>query len=330
MKKYFILLFALISSLYSFAYKPKDFDKLIDKLDVWDFVRESQGNHPAYFWVALMKNDPKLNQFSKDREKGKETALNALQAISEGQLASAEYIYSLHKVPEAKTYCDSLSAWIGLSDLKDFNISIFYDDDPNAFCTPQGQIFVTDSLIFLQDFDMDRVLGICAHETAHFILEHSLIRAYETEKRLKKNKITGAIVAGINAAAQGYAQAQGAYTPEQAAKGWNSVNETTISLFNAAYKDAYGKFQYAYSRDQEIQADIVAVRFLQWNGYSGREYIDALMLLGTDGDKYYDSKSDHPKMDFRIALLDYLLTDYVPKEQRISKKSNINNDDIYN
>lgn len=203
--------------------------------------------------------------------------------------------------------------------MKDYRISVFYDNDPNAFCTPQGEIFIADSLVFLQDFNANRMLGIIAHETAHYMLAHSLIRAYETEKRLKKNKIAGAIVAGANAMATGYAQAQGAYTQETAANAWELVNKTTLNLFNAAYRDAYGKFRYKYSREQEIQADLVAVRFLQWNGFSGHENIDALRQLGTEADNYYDSQSDHPKMEFRIALLEYLLSDYVPKEQRGKK-----------
>lgn len=164
------------------------------------------------------------------------------------------------------------------------------------------------------------MLGIIAHETAHYILAHSLIGAYETEKRLKKNKIAGAIIAGVNAAATGYAQSQGAYTQETTVDAWRQVNETTLNLFNAAYKDAYGKFRYKYSREQEIQSDIVAIRFLQWNGISGREYIEALKNLGTEADKYYDSNSDHPKMEFRIALLEYLLSDYIPKKQRGKSK----------
>lgn len=328
MKRFFSIIMVLTITISAMAYKPKDFDKYIDKLDVWEYVKDTPREHPAYFWAAIVKNDPKGQQFAKDREKGKEAALNALRAIADGQLASAEYIMSLESIYEAKAYCDSLTSWIGLEDLKDYKISVYYDNDPNAFCTPQGKIFIADTLVYLQNFNSNRMLGITAHETAHYMLAHSLIGAYETEKRLKKNKIAGAIIAGVNAAATGYAQAQGAYTEKTAAKAWEQVNETTLGLFNAAYKDAYGKFRYKYSREQEIQSDLVAIRFLQWNGLSGQEYIAALRELGTEADKYYDSKSEHPKMEFRIALLEYLLSDYVPKSQR-GYKGNKGCDTIY-
>lgn len=99
---FFFFLFAIALS--SFAYKPKDFDKYIDKLDVWQYVKDTPREHPAYFWSAIVNNDQKSLQFAKDREKGKETALNALRAIAEGQLAASEYIMSLEPVYEANYF----------------------------------------------------------------------------------------------------------------------------------------------------------------------------------------------------------------------------------
>lgn len=66
------------------------------------------------------------------------------------------------------------------------------------------------------------------------------------------------------------------------------------------------KYRYKYSREQEVEADIIAYRFLEYMGLGGENYINALRAIGYENDAYYDDTSSHPTTEFRVKLLEYL------------------------
>ena len=93
---------------------------------------------------------------------------------------------------------------------------------------------------------------------------------------------------------------------EQADSMWDSVisgNDALIDAFSLRTILS----NYKYSREQEIEADILAYRFLEFMGVSPEDYIKALENLVENNYellKYTDDKfSDHPFIMHRINIL---------------------------
>lgn len=313
MKKIIVIIVILFPiCLYS---QNSKFDKLIKKYDVIDYVKGVEKGKPELFWSAIWNNNKQLLDFIKACQKEKRSAMKAVAVVRDGILYSQRY-YDQLQVLDAPLLTDTLKKCLYNNstnlDIKRFDV--IGENYANAFATPDGQIFITDSLIYLFDFSHEMLLGICAHEMAHRSLTHSYLEAYETQKKLQRNNIVAGVVSGLNAGANAYAQANGVASNDS----WDDVNKTTIDLFESAHNDAYNRFRYKYSREQEIEADIIAYRFLEWCGIGGEYYIRALKLLGTDGDKYYNEKSNHPTTKMRIQLLEYLSAER--DDKIISKK----------
>ena len=303
MKKLFIIVLLTLPVI-GFSQNRK-FDKLLDKYDCLPYVQNLQ-NHSAYdFWYAVVTNSPRLKKTVEASEKGKETFVKARQKVSTAMMR-AKYLGDNRSYITDMPFLDTLSMHL-LADLEvkklrsEFNIRFYYDDCPNAMADPDANIFVTSGLMDTKGLDYNSLLGIMAHECAHTLLFHVMQEAYETEEKYRKNQIAGAITAGANAMAAGYAQAQGVQVD------WDDVNNTTYQLADAAYEDAYGRFRFKYSREQELEADIIACRILDWIGVGAEHYIHALEIMKDDevisnGDK----DGDHPTMAYRVKLLEYM------------------------
>ena len=65
-----------------------------------------------------------------------------------------------------------------------------------------------------------------------------------------------------------------------------------------------------YSREQEIECDIIAYRFLEFMGIDPMNYVSALKKLGTEHDYLYSKKWDHPTVTERINVLEALDNKY--------------------
>lgn len=189
--------------------------------------------------------------------------------------------------------------------ISDFRI--YPANDVNAFATPYGQIYLTDSLIIRFHFNENLILSVCAHEATHYESQHSLIAKWQQLEKERKNEIWGGIVAGL------YAGAMVASGVTMAAYGaninnsyWENTTRATLGIIDAFDSNAY-YFKFKYSREQEIEADISAYRFCEATGLGGYSYILALELLG-DNDFYLkvDKDDDHPATTYRILLLKYL------------------------
>lgn len=269
-----------------------NFEKYIKKFDIIEYIRDIDNYNPALFWDAVAKNNEQLTELKNKIQKGNKIANSAMHEVCMGAQSYTSYDDIFVMVPEMQYIADSLAANLGLS----IKICIISDEEQNAFVTPNGCIFVTNSLVTKATYP--QLLGICAHEVAHYILQHQILNVYAQKKKLRNNKITAAIASASIAAANIYASANGV-----------AVNDDTGNfaegMFQAAELNAQ-QFYYKYSREQEIEADIIAYRFLEWLGLEGNIYIKAIRAMGFDNDKYYDSEWDHPAMQYRANLLEYL------------------------
>lgn len=285
--------------------QTRKFDKLIEEFDVKEYLTDTVERNPANFWNAVWENNKALNKFIKAINKKKTTAINANRAVNEAMLIAEDYYYPQELGGDWKIVADTVLSRLGIKEVNpEMQLSIIYSDDFNAFVNPNAHIYMADTLFLTDSLCLNNIIGIAAHEVAHSLLFHAKLEAYAVEQKKQKNKIVAASVAALNAAANAYAQANGAVTEES----WESVHELTYELFEAAEDDANNRYKFKYSREQEIEADIIAFRFLEYMGIDVDYYINALRFIGKDRKETLkaDKKSTHPTMRFRIELLEYL------------------------
>lgn len=277
----------------------KKFDKLIKKYDVSLYVKNITERNPALFWEAVVSNNEGFWDYSKAIKKKKRTALDATDVVVKSLGMTQLYRSTLPVVDSLQFIADTLINNLGICALyENAQMRIVYDDEKNAATYPDGFIYVYTPVIF--DLTSEQTLGVCAHEAAHLLLYHVFLNAYAEQKKLKRNNTIASIVASANAFTQAFEHARGTENSTQ-----KENSDIVERLFDAAEKDAK-KYRYKYSREEEIEADIIAYRFLEFMGIDGRNYINALKELGYDDYEYSDDEDTHPTVKFRVDLLEYL------------------------
>lgn len=296
-----LLMILLVVPLVSFS-QNREFDKLIREYDVFEHVKHIETGKPALFWDAVWRNNERLMKLYEACDKKKSSAVEAQRQINEASLRSAVYYDNLVLVDSLQYIADALLEKLGIKSVYPA-VAMYIEDDEtyNARTIPDGRIFINVPFVMSSTSSYEIAMGICAHEIAHLLLQHSLEHAYSIEKKRKKNKIVAGVVSAVDVAANAYAQANGAVGEES----WEDVEGRIEDLFLEAETNT-NRFRYKYSREQEIEADIIAYRFLEYMGIGGINYIEGLKIVGYDSDKYYNDESDHPTMRFRVGLLEYL------------------------
>ena len=280
----------------------KKFDKLINEFDVIEYVQHLEKNRPDLFWDAVWRNNENLSKLHEALSKKKKLAQNAQKDLYSAALFSADYYNNLQLDADLQYIADTLINDVGVKDVfPDAKLYVIYDNYPNAFSCPEGRLYLNSGLILHEGISIEGLLGICAHETAHFLLQHSLSMAYAYRKKKRNNQIIAGVTSTVGVAASAYAIANGAAGQETL----DNLGEMIESNIIWAENDAL-KYRYKYSREQEIEADIIAYRFLEYMGLDGDNYINALKAIGYENDAYYNETSDHPTTEFRVGLLEYL------------------------
>lgn len=209
----------------------------------------------------------------------------------------------------------------GNSQKKIRNIYVYDSDEKNAFACPDGTICVASSIVY--EYSFQELFGILSHEMAHFVMEHSLQKKYEDRRKEKKHKFWAAVAVAANSMASAYVQANGGVKQEDSDAYWENVQKNNDLLMNVFdYRAELSKFK--YSREKEIEADIMAYRFMEFSGMDPQEYINALCkLVGFSNDRndpdynkkrneflyrYYDEdkESTHPSLAYRCCLLEHI------------------------
>ena len=172
----------------------------------------------------------------------------------------------------------------------DYTFSVIDEDEVNAFALPGGYIFIFRGLMERIDND-DELASVIAHEMAHVVARHSI-------KRLQ-----GGIGYNILQLLMVAARAGG----REASR----INE------------AFGQLVMSYSRDDEILADKLAIKYLKKAGFDPEAMIDFLKKLQEvhrEGPiRPYHSYRSHPHIADRIRMVKQELsgeveyTDYMNK-----------------
>ncbi|PIW28739.1 MAG: peptidase M48 [Rhodospirillales bacterium CG15_BIG_FIL_POST_REV_8_21_14_020_66_15] len=189
--------------------------------------------------------------------------------------------------PTIQTYVD----WVGeklakVSDLPGlkFKFTVLNDPEINAFALPGGYVYITRGLIALAENEAE-MAGVLAHEIGHVTARHT---------------------------AQRYSAAMATNLGLLGASVLGSVFGVPADLNRVAGQIGQLYLQ-AYSRDQELEADMLAVRYLTRAGYDSRtlETFFRKMRQHTsitqrvrgrpDEDPAGNIMSTHPRTSDRIA-----------------------------
>jgi predicted Zn-dependent protease len=77
-----------------------------------------------------------------------------------------------------------------------FKFYLVHENQPNAFATPGGNVYVVDSLLYFVKND-DELVGTLCHEVSHTI-HHDTLTLMEKEEKILRREIGAAILLGAN------------------------------------------------------------------------------------------------------------------------------------
>ncbi|MCC6758559.1 MAG: M48 family metalloprotease [Candidatus Omnitrophica bacterium] len=203
---------------------------------------------------------------------GTDKEINLGNAIALQIEKQVKFVTDLDSNARVHKIFDRLAA---VSDRQDiiFTVNIIDDDTVNAFSIPGGYVYIHKGLLDKLKED-DQIAGVLAHEIAHITAKHGL-------KRMQNSY--GALLLQIASFGSG--------EPELA----QGVNAIITSLY------------FAYSREDEYEADELAVKYTQKAGFDPHKMIDVLEVLKAEDEKAPLRQANyfrtHPYPNERIAVV---------------------------
>lgn len=312
------IIFIVLISISAYSQNEKKYEKLIRKYDVRMKLKGMDKSSVSNFWNRISITNYDKNEFEQKIES--KSAKECLRELARGVELNKEHSKKFKKCyfsDEMEEFLKDSLCGRNLSD-KIFCVQPICGEELNAFCTPDGYIYITDALVDLLQNDME-VLGVLAHEMAHYQLQHAIIEMYKTNNKLRTNQTIAAVTSVVVAGAEFYNQMNNSLSDHERSRRWREVDEFAEESQQSAYESALW-YHYKYSKDQEIEADIIAYRFLDWIGVGGVYYINALERLRDSMHKYLRGYTDdtHYSVDFRIGLLNHLK---LMDNERVSSKN---------
>lgn len=305
MKKYLLLILCFAVSLSTMsANTEKQYKQYIEKYDVANEAKSVSNNSPTDFWRAMLDNNELFFKFARDLKKKRGAEKEALRKTDNLPRFYPQYDRSV--VESMQGFCDTLLINMGIRDLPiKCSLHVVYSDEPNAFCalTEEGfAMCLTSGLFSLRGINYHMLMGYVAHEFVHGALKHQMRSFYADAKERRRNKLIGGIAIGLTAAAAGletYNAAAYGIPPS------GTDYEAVINNIETEVKVSTLRYSFKYSREQEIEAALIAFRFLENLGY-GEDFINSLRILGTDYDALYSDYSDHPTISYRIRFIKFV------------------------
>lgn len=177
----------------------------------------------------------------------------------------------------------------------EYRFKIVNSMDVNAFATMGGQIWVNRGLIEKSDSE-EEIAGVLAHEIGHVAGRHI---SHQISRQL--------LIMGIVGLASVLIKDEDLKSIVQISGG--------AYLFFSTLK---------FSRDNEREADYIAIQMLYDSGYdpSGmRKFFQKLLEMKKDGIEL-PFLSTHPTTEERIMNIDYYISKLPPKKFKVSNKNN--------
>ncbi|WP_083531078.1 M48 family metalloprotease [Pararhizobium antarcticum] len=159
-----------------------------------------------------------------------------------------------------------------------YRITILNSPAINAFALPGGYLYVTRGLLALA-LDASEVAAVLSHEMAHVTANHGIERQQREEAEVIASRVVSEVLSSDLAGKQALAR---------------------------------GKLRLAaFSRNQELQADVIGVRMLGeagYDAYAAARFLDSMAAysrysaVDPDSDQSLDFLSSHPNAPQRVDL----------------------------
>jgi predicted Zn-dependent protease len=151
----------------------------------------------------------------------------------------------------------------------------------NAFALPGGQVFITAALLSQLETE-GQLAGVLGHEVGHVVARHSA-------QRMAKQQLTQGVTGAVLVAAGGGGEAQ--------------LAQMIGQMVNMKY-----------GREDELQSDILGVRFMSQAGYDPRAMIGVQEILAREagGQAPPEILSTHPSAPNRIQTIEAAIAEVYP------------------
>jgi beta-barrel assembly-enhancing protease len=181
------------------------------------------------------------------------------------------------------------------------NLILYNESIPNAYSLPNGSIILTTGLLSVIDSE-EELMGVLAHEIAHFIGDHHVNNILAVQKRAQRAEFW----AGMATVAAGVAEAYVASNNDYYVPG--NLTYSMAVLSSQVAQSVLERFGINYSQDQEFQADEAAFNVMQFLDLQPEAYVTALAKIGN---YYYRTglyealtgSHTHPSMRSRLSKL---------------------------
>lgn len=155
-----------------------------------------------------------------------------------------------------------------------WEVTVFIDDEPNAFALPGGKIGVNTGMLKVAT-NQDELAAVIGHEIGHVIARHSNERT--------STQVATAV--GVNALAAGVG---------------NSNGQIAAALGAGAYLG----IQLPFSRTQESEADVLGINYMAKAGFNPEASVKLWEKMGAQGGKRPpEFLLTHPSSETRIENL---------------------------
>lgn len=277
--------------------KQKKAAKTANEFDVLKYLPETTTYNAYDFWEAIVSNNETFKANMAKFDKPGSLAKKALAKVGENasltSLMNANYNVDLSG--ELNNTIRDLM--FGKKELyPEVNFRVYSSSEFNAFTTPSGYIYISTNALDKASSNLAMLYALMGHEVAHYVYNHMLIHEYMALKKEQTNNIGAAIAAIGSATANMAAVANGGVYIEGTEKNMKKMVDDIQEMSKAYY--------YRYGREQEIEADIVAYRFIEWMGEDPSVFIKMLETIsggwiGKETERY----DDHPSAIDRIEIL---------------------------
>jgi Zn-dependent protease with chaperone function len=178
------------------------------------------------------------------------------------------------------------------------NIKILKDITPNAFIFPNGTMFVTTGLLSTINSE-DELIGVLAHEIAHFVLDHSVLNINKAIQRKKNAEFWASFATVAAAATEGYLMSKNVFY--RSGDLTNSMAVISRSIASSIEE----RMGLKYSREQEMEADECAVELMKFISVNPLALSSALQKIKSfcilNGNYLaLSGEGTHPALDQRI------------------------------
>jgi predicted Zn-dependent protease len=165
-----------------------------------------------------------------------------------------------------------------------FNFHVLSDNKTiNAFALPGGQIFITMALLS-QLTSTHQIAGVLGHEIGHVIGRHSA-------QQMAKQELTSGLVSAVSIATS---------------DGSNGSAGSAIAQYVGSFVNM------KYGREDELESDDFAVKYMLQCGFNPSEMIQVMEVLkkASGGNKTNEFMSTHPSPENRVEKIKEAIEHY--------------------